>query len=333
MNHSEIIKNLNKKIYHPIYFLMGEEAYYIDLISDYIEKNVLTESEKAFNLTIVYGKDATFNNMMTIVRRFPMMASHQVVIIKEAQYFDEIAEFFEKYLENIVPSTILVACHKYSSPDKRKKWVKAIENVGVVMDSPKIYESDLITWINSYCSENGYKIDPRSTAMLAEYLGADISKVSNELDKLMILIPKEQTITPADIEKNIGISKDYNIFELQKAIGDKNVLKVNMIINYYCQNLKNNPIPKTIGSLFPYFTKLLKAHLMSDKTKNGVVKTIGVSPYFADDYLRAMKNYNPAKLVQIISLLREFDLKSKGVESGNSSQEDLYKELFFKILH
>lgn len=312
---------------------MGEEPYYIDKISDYIEDNVLSEAEKGFNQTILYGKDVDYNSLMTITRRFPMMSSSQIIILKEAQSFKELPEFLEKYIENVVSSTILVICHKYASLDKRRKGVKGVDSVGVLFESPKIYENQLITWINNYCSDNGYVIQPQSASMLAEFLGTEISKVSNEIDKLMILLPSGSTITPSDIEKNIGISKDYNIFELQKAIAEKNILKANKIINHFNNNLKNNPLVKTISLLFPYFNKLLKVHLMTDKSKNSIIKVTGVSPYFADDYVKAINNYNPKKLVEIISLLREYDMKSKGVENGTSSEAELQRELIFKILH
>lgn len=333
MTHNEILQNLKKKIYHPIYVLMGEEAYFIDLIADYIAENVLPEAERSFNQTILYGKDTTTDMLMTIARRFPMMSANQVVILKEAQYFKDIEEELLPYIENPLGSTILVICYKYKSIDKRKKFLKMAGEKGIVFESPKIYENQLITWINSYVADNGYKINPQATAMLAEYLGTEISKVANELDKLMILLPAGSLITPANIEQNIGISKDYNVFELQNALGERDVLKANRIVNYFAANTKQNPMVKNISALSSYFTKLLKYHFLSDKSKPNVAKALGVSPYFVDSYLKAAKNYPPKKLVEIVSLLRETDMKSKGIGNVSTPESDLQRELIYKILH
>lgn len=333
MTHTEILENLKKKIYHPIYVLMGEEPYFIDLISDYIANNVLQEGERSFNQTILYGKDTDKDILLTVARRFPMMAANQVVILKEAQYFKDIEDDLLNYVENPLNSTILVICYKYKSLDKRKKFLKIAAEKGVVFESPKIYESQLFTWINKYCSENKYKIDPQASAMLAEYLGTEISKVANELDKLMILLPQGSTISPLDIEKNIGISKDYNIYELQNAIGEKDILKANRIINHFGANQKQNPIQKTISSLYFYFNKLLKFQFLQDKSRNNITKVLGVSPYFVDGFLKAAKNYPTKKIVEIIALLREIDMKSKGIGNVSASEIDLQRELIYKILH
>jgi DNA polymerase-3 subunit delta len=333
MTHLEILENLKKKIYHPIYILMGEEPYFIDLIADYIANHILDEGERSFNQTILYGKDTDKDTLLTVARRFPMMSANQVVILKEAQYFKDLEDELLTYIENPLKSTILVICYKYKSLDKRKKFVKLAGEKGIVFESPKIYENQLITWINKYCTENGYKVSPQASAMLAEYLGTEISKVANELDKLMILLPSGSTISPIDIEKNIGISKDYNIYELQNAIGDKDVLKANRIINHFGANQKQNPIPKTISSLYFYFSKLLKFHFLQDKSRNNITKALGVSPYFVDGFLKAAKNYSPKKIVEIIALLREIDIKSKGVGNVSATEIDLQREMIYKILH
>jgi DNA polymerase III subunit delta len=333
MTHIEIIQNLKKKIYHPIYVLMGEEPYFIDLISDYIANNILEEGERSFNQTILYGKDTDKDTLLTVARRFPMMSANQVVILKEAQYFKDLEEELLSYIENPLSSTILVICNKYKSLDKRKKFTKLAAEKGVVFESPKIYENQLITWINKYCSENNYKIEPQASAMLAEYLGTEISKVANELDKLMILLPQGANISPLDIEKNIGISKDYNIYELQNAIGEKDIIKANRIINHFGANQKQNPIPKTISSLYFYFSKLLKFHFLDDKSRNNVIKVLGLNPFFVDGFLRAAKNYPVKKIVEIISLLREIDMKSKGIGNVSASETDLQREMIYKILH
>ncbi len=333
MTHTEIIQNLKKKIYHPVYILMGEEPYYIDLICDYIAENILSEGERSFNQTILYGKDTDADTLLTVARRFPMMSANQVVILKEAQEFKNLEDKLLSYVENPMSSTILVICYKYKTIDKRKKFLKAAGTKGVVFESPKIYENQLITWINNYCKEKSFPIQPQASAMLAEYLGTDISKVANELDKLMILLPAGTTITPAIIEKNIGISKDFNIFELQKALGERNVQKANQIIIYFNSNLKLNPLVKTISSLHFYFSKLLKYHFLPDKSSGNAARALGVSPYFMDDYIKAAKAYPPKKLVEIVALLREYDMKSKGINNVSSAEDDLQRELIYKIMH
>ncbi|MBN2806862.1 MAG: DNA polymerase III subunit delta [Prolixibacteraceae bacterium] len=333
MTYHEILQLLAKKIYHPVYILMGEEPYFIDQISDYIAANVLDEGERSFNQTILYGKDTTIDTILTVARRFPMMAAYQVVIVKEAQNIKGLEDDLLSYVENPLKSTILVVCYKYKSMDKRKKLTKVAESKGVLFESKKIYENQLNPWIQNYCKEKNYAIQPQASAMLAEFLGTEISKVANELDKLMILLPAGSTITPADIEKNIGISKDFNVFELQNALGVKDVLKANRIINYFGANPNANPVPRTISTLFGFFSKLLKYHLMADKSKNNVVKELGVSPYFVDSYVTAARNYPPKKAVEIIAILREYDMKSKGIGNVSSSTADLQREMIYKILH
>jgi DNA polymerase-3 subunit delta len=293
----------------------------------------LPEAEKSFNQTILYGKDCDLDKLLTIARRFPMMAANQVVMLKEAQNLKGLEDGLLSYVENPLKSTILVICYKYKSIDKRKKFLKVAANKGVVFESKKIYSNQLVPWIQTYCSEHDYKINPHASAMLSEFLGSDISKVANELDKLMILLTKGSTIMPADIEKNIGISKDFNVFELQNALGEKDVLKANRIINYFGSNPNLNPIPKTIAALFAYFYRLLKYQLTSDKSKSNVVRVLGVSPYFVDSYIKAAKKYPTKKVVEIISFLREYDMKSKGVGNVSSSSVDLQREMIYKILH
>jgi DNA polymerase III subunit delta len=333
MNFSEILNNLQKKIYHPFYILMGDEPYFIDQISDYIANKILPESERSFNQTILYGKDTSSDTILTVARRFPMMSAYQVVILKEAQNLKNLEDELLSYVQQPLMSTILVICYKYGSIDKRKKFYKVASDKGIVFESKKIYENQLSPWIQNYCAGKGYKIVPQAMAMLAEYLGTEISKVANELDKLMILLPAGSTITPADIEKNIGISKDFNVFELQNALGDRDVLKANRIINYFGANPSLNPIPKTMASLYAYFSRLLKYHLVSDKSNANLVKVLGVQPFFIDSYVKAAKRYSTKKVVDIISILRDYDLKSKGVGNVSSSMSDLQREMIYKILH
>ncbi|HPR32794.1 MAG TPA: DNA polymerase III subunit delta, partial [Prolixibacteraceae bacterium] len=299
MTYNEILQHLQKRIFHPIYIFMGEEAYFIDSLSDYIANHALREEERSFNQTILYGKDCTADQLLTVARRFPMMAAYQVVILKEAQLMEKLEDNLLGYVEKPLKSTILVICHKYGNLDKRKKFLKAAGENGVVFESKKIYENQLSPWIHKYCSEKGYRIEPQASALLGEYLGTEISKVVNELEKLMILLPSDKPIAPADIEKNIGISKDYNVFELQKALGQRDILKSNRIIQYFGANPNQNPFPKTLSSLYYFFSKLLMINLSNDKSKNAVTRMLGVNPYFVDDFLNAARNYPTPKLVEI----------------------------------
>lgn len=333
MDYNQILENLKKKIYHPVYVLMGDEPYFIDKISDYIAQNVLDEGERSFNQTILYGKDATADTVLTVAKRFPMMAAQQVVILKEAQNMKNLEDDLLSYVSNPLSTTILVICYKYKSIDKRKKFLKEVSKKGVVFESKKIYDNQLAPWIQNYCKSKNYQVQPQAVAMLADYLGTEISKVANELDKLMILLPAGSTITPADIEKNIGISKDFNVFELQNALGKREVLKANRIINYFGANPNQNPIQKTIATLFMYFSRLLKMQLAKDKSKDSLVKTLGIHPFFFSEYQLASRNYPTPKVVQVISILREYDMKSKGIGNVSSSQADLQREMIYKILH
>ena len=332
MTFEEILGNLQKKIYHPIYFLMGEETYFIDKISDYIADNVLTEAEKGFNQTILYGKDLEPHTIMANARRFPMMANHQVIIVREAQNIKKIEEL-ESYARNPLKSTILVINYKYKTLDKRKTFPKLLDQKGVLFEAKKIYDNQLPAWITSYLKNQQYSIAPQAAAMIAEYLGADLSKVANELDKLIISLPVGTQITPDHIEKNIGISKEFNVFELQNALGERDLLRANRIVNYFGANPSSNPIPVVISSLFSYFTKILNYHFLEDKSQNNVASALQVHPFFVKTYVAAAKNYNIRKLVEIISILREFDMKSKGFGNVSASAADLQKEMIYRILH
>jgi len=345
MDFNQIISDLKKKVYHPVYFLAGEESYFIDAISSFIEKNVLDEMEKEFNQTILYGKDIDILTVIAAAKRFPMMSNYQVVIVKEAQNIknltgkegsgkdDKNKHPFQAYIENPQKSTILVICYKYKTLDKRTSVAKTIAKNAVLFDSKKLYDNQVPEWINNYLKSRNYTINPRASMLLAEYLGTDLSKVVNELEKLMINLPARSEITVEHIQKNIGISKDYNTFELQAAIGKKDVLKANRIINYFSSNPREYPLVLTITSLYSYFTKLLTYHFLADKSKNNAAAALGVHPFFVGDYEKAAKNFATGKLKNIISDLREYDLKSKGIDNATASEGDLLKELMFKILH
>jgi DNA polymerase-3 subunit delta len=331
--YEEIISDLKKRIFKPVYFLAGEEPYYIDLITNYIEEKVLADAEKSFNQVVIYGDDTTIHEIIEIARRFPMMSTHQVVIVKEAQTLRKIEDLI-LYLENPLLSTILVINYKYKTLDKRTKLFKVLDNQAVYFESVKLRDYQIPGWIERYLMTRGIKTDPNASAMLTEYLGTDLHKIVNELDKLIITLPSgKPVITTSLIEKNIGISKDYNNFELQKAIGDKNILKANMIVRYFSNNPKDNPITLTIASLFSFFSKLLTYHYLTDRSKNNVAAALKINPYFVKDYESSAMKYNVSKTVHIINLLRTYDMKSKGYGDPGTEPGDLLKELVYKILH
>jgi DNA polymerase III subunit delta len=333
VSYEEIISDLKNRIFKPVYFLAGEEPYYIDLITTYIEEKILPEAEKAFNQIIIYGDDTNIPSIIDTARRFPMMASHQVVIIKEAQSLKKIEDLVI-YLEKPLVSTILVFSYKYKTIDKRTKLFKALETHGVYFESARIRDYLIPAWIERYLMTKGIKAEPSASAMLTEYLGTDLHKIVNELDKLIITLPLgKPVITTSLIEKNIGISKDYNNFELQKAIGEKNILKANMIVHYFANNPKDNPITLSIASLFSFFSKLLTYHYLTDKSKNNVAAVLKVNPFFVKDYENSAIKYNVSKTVQIISLLRTYDMRSKGFGDPGTEPGDLMKEMVFRILH
>jgi DNA polymerase III subunit delta len=333
VTYEEIISDLKNRIFKPVYFLAGDETYYIDLIVNYIEDNILPEDEKAFNQIIVYGDDTNIASIIDTARRFPMMSSHQVLIVKEAQSLKKIEDLII-YLEKPLLSTILVFSYKYKTIDKRTKLHKALENHGSYFESVRLRDYQIPSWIERYLMIKGIKTDPNASAMLTEYLGTDLHKIVNELDKLIITLPAgKPVITTSLIEKNIGISKDYNNFELQKSIGDKNILKANMIVHYFANSPKDNPITLSIASLFGFFSKLLTYHYLTDKSKNNVAAVLKINPFFVRDYETSAMKYNVSKTVQIISLLRTFDMKSKGFGDPGTEPGDLLKELVFKILH
>lgn len=328
----EIVSEINKGNPKPIYFLMGEEPYYIDRISQYIAENVLTEDEKGFNQMVLYGKDTTVDDIVANAKRFPMMAQYQVVIVKEAQHLSRTIENLVPYAENPQPTTILVLCYKYKKLDKRKKLYKAVNKSGELFESKKLYDNQVADWIRRTLASKKYKISPKSCIMLVEYLGTDLSKISNELDKLTLIVPPTTEITPELIEEHIGISKDFNNFELKKAIGERDVKKASRIIDYFAQNPKDNPFVVTVTLLNTFFTQLLQYHGLNDHSPGNVAKVLGVNPYFVNEYVVAAKNYPMKRVSGIISSLRNLDLKGKGVGASNMGQADLLKELLSEII-
>lgn len=332
MNEAEkIIADIKNRKLKPIYFLMGDEPYYIDLIADCIDKTVLTEDEKGFNQVVLYGRDTTVEDVVANAKRYPMMAEYQVVIVKEAQELSRNIDKLEAYAENPQPTTILVFCYKYKTIDKRKKVTKNIEKNGVLFESKKLYENQVGNWITQALIASGYKIEPKASAMLVEFLGTDLSKISNELDKLKIILPQGTLITAEHIEKNIGISKDYNVFEFRSALGEKNILKANRIAQYFAQNPKDNPITLITSQVFAFYLQLLQYHGLSDKNSANVAKVLKVNPYFVKDYETAARNYPMKKVSAIVAALREIDLKSKGVGANALPPNELLKEMLIAI--
>jgi DNA polymerase-3 subunit delta len=354
-DYNSILSDLKKKQYRPVYFLMGEEPYFIDKISDVLEKDVLDETEREFNLSVLYGQDVNLQAIISEAKGFPMIGDRKVVIIKEAQNIrgliekgdaeegeeDEGSQKKEKekkhplvaYLEHPQPSTILVFCCKYKTVDKRTSFAKALVKHAVLFQSDKIRDYNIQKWITEYMKEKGYNIAPKALMMLAEFLGTDLGKIVNETDKLMISLKPGAEITPEIIQANIGISKDYNSFELNDAFGKRDVLKANRIINYFGANEKDHPMVVTMSSLYNYFQKLLVIHFLTDKSREAASKAIGVHPFIVTEYMNAAKGYSVGKLKTIFAYLHEYDLKSKGVDNGSATHGELMRELTYKILH
>lgn len=329
----KIVNDIKAGNIKPIYFLMGEEPYYIDKLTDYIEENILSEDEKGFNQMVLYGKDVSIEDVISNAKRYPMMADRQVVIVKEAQELSRTIDKLESYAENPQPTTVLVFAYKYKTLDKRKKVTKVLEKAGVVFESKKLYENQVADWIKRILAGKKYGIEPKAAAMLVEFLGNDLSKVNNELEKLTIILPEGSTITPKDIEENIGISKDYNVFEFRKAIGERDQLKAYRIADYFAQNPKDNPLVMTTGLVFGFFSQLLQYHGLKDKSQANVGKALRINPYFVKDYDIAARNYPMKKVSAIVAALRDVDVKSKGVGANNIPTADLLKEMLVKIFN
>ena len=315
----------------PIYFLMGEEAYYIDVISDYIESYVLQEEEKGFNQMVLYGKEVSIQDIVSNSKRYPMMAERQVIIVKEAQNLTKTIEQLVEYAKNPQPTSVLVFNYKYKTLDKRKALYKVLSKTAVVFESKKIYEEKIPSWIQSFLNSKQISITPKAALMLTEFLGNDLSKIANELNKLEIVMGAKKEITPELIEENIGISKDFNNFELQKALGNLDHKKAYQIVHYFAQNSKQHPFVLTISILYMYFTKLMTLHTVRDRNPSTVAKALGVSPYFVYDYIAVSRNFPMKRISGVLETLRIYDTKSKGV-GANLSPKDLYNELIYNIL-
>lgn len=330
-----IMADLRARKYSPIYYLMGDEAYYIDKISDYIEENVLTPEERDFNQTVMYGSDVTVGSIVETARRYPMMAEHQVVIVKEAQKLKGL-EPLEKYAQKPQASTILVFCHKYGKIDGRKKVFAEIARTGVIFESKKLKDRELVPFIRKYLQAKGAGIDPKSEQIIADSIGADLNRLTGELDKVLIALPEnDRRVTPEVVEKQIGVSKDFNTFELRDAIVNRNAFKANQIANYFDINPKAGSFYQILPMLFNYFQNLMIAFYCPQKgSVDAVAKWLDLkNSWAAKDYMTGMRNYSGMKVMQIISKIREIDAKSKGIDNPNTPSGELMKELIFFILH
>ena len=332
--YEEIARDLKNRIYKPVYFLMGEESYYIDRISDYIAQTVLTDEEKEFNQTVLYGSDTDVPTIINAAKRYPMMSEYQVVIVKEAQNVKKI-EDLSYYLQKPLMSTILVICHKHGVLDRRKKLAVEIEKVGVLFESKKIKDAQLPGFISTYLKRKSVDIEPKASEMMAEFVGTDLNRMAGEVEKLVITLPQGvRRITPEQVERNIGVSKDYNNYELRSALVTRDILKANKIIKYFDENPKTNPLQATLASLFGFFSNLMLAYYAPEKTEQGIAQQLQLKQSWqAKEYIAAMRVYSGVKCMQIIGEIRYCDARSKGVDNPSLSDGDLLRELVYKILH
>ena len=336
VNFDSIMSDLKARKFLPVYYLMGDESYYIDKIADYIAENVLQPEERDFNQTILFGSDVNASQIADAARRYPMMSQYQVVIVKEAQNIKN-TEALEKYFKQPMPSTILVMCHKNGTIDGRKReYVKTIQDAGVLFESKKLRDRDLPPFIENYLKQKNVSIDPKSTQIIADSIGADLSRLTGELDKVILSLPEnDRRVTPQVVEDQIGVSKDFNGYELRDAIVTRNVFKANQIVKYFDENPKAGSIYSFLPLLFNYFQNLMIAYYApNNKSQEGVVEWLELrNPWAAKDYMTGMRNYSGMKVMQIIGKIREIDAKSKGLDNPNTPPGELMKELIFYILH
>jgi len=334
----KIWSDLKAGKFAPVYFLQGEESFYIDMISNYIETHALTESEKGFNQVILYGKDVTMASILTNARRFPMMAERQVVIVKEAQDIQDLnkeigAKLLLDYLSRQVPSTILVFCHKHKSLDKRRELGKKIDQYAVMLNTKKMYDNQLPEFVYEYIKEKKVQVDDRAVQVLCEYVGNDLHRLANEIDKLIISLPPGGGISVDQVMNQVGVSKEYNIFELQKAILQRDSLLANKIVNYFESNTKKNPMIPVVAFLYSFFSKLLMATQVADKSEKSLASELRVSPYAVRDYTLALRQYSQVKIIDNITALKDADLKLKGVNTGAADEGQIFRELVWRIMN
>lgn len=342
-----ILKDIKSGKYAPIYFLQGTEPFFIDQISDYIEKHAISDADKGFNQTILYGKDSQIGTIITAAKRFPMMADRQVVIVKEAQDVSDLEKYakskvagkeiefnaLEEYSKKPLPSTILVFCFKYKTLDGRKALAKVMEQNALVFTSKGLYDNELPAWISAYIKSIQHEMNEQAVRLMCEFVGNNLTRVANEIDKIIVNLKEKTTITEAHVMQFVAVSKEYNVFELQKGLGTKNILLCNKIINYFAENPKDNPIQLTIGSLFGYFSKLLLVKTNKPTNEFDASKVLGVMPFIAKEYMASAQKYNSSQILNTFTYLREADMKSKGYGVGTNDDTQVMKELVFKILH
>ncbi len=338
-NAKKILIDLKAMKYSPVYFLQGEENYFIDVLSDYVEAHVLTEAEKGFNQVIVYGKDAAMATILTHARRYPMMSERQVVIVKEAQDIQDLnketgAKLLLDYITRPVPSTVLVFCHKNKPLDKRRELGKKIDQYAITINTKKLYDNQLPEFVADYAKEKKLAIEDKAIQALCEYVGNDLHRLTNEIDKLMISLSQGGGgITREQVMVQVGVSKEYNIFELQKAIINRDTLLANKIVNYFEGNTKKNPMIPVVAFLFSFFSKLLAGSQAPDKSDKGLVSVLKISPYAARDYSFALRQYPTQKIISNIGCIKEADLKLKGVNSGADTEGQIFRELVYRLMH
>jgi DNA polymerase III subunit delta len=332
MDYKLLLKEIRNKKFEKIYFLHGEEPYFIDVLTKAIQDNALEESERDFNQSILYGKDAEVLSLISELKSYPMMAERRLVILKEAQYFKAI-EQLESYLENPVTSTIFVICYKYKTFDARKKTLKNALKNGVVFKSEKVKEYQLAEWIQQNVKSSGYEMTSKACMLMVESLGNDLGRIVKELEKLAVLIEKGTTINDKHIEENIGISKDYNVFELTNAVANKDNLKALKIVDYFEHNPKAADLVFVISNLFKFFSQIMRIHFLPNKSREAVAKALGVHPFVAGELTNAKNKYDPRKIAANIALIHEYDLKSKGVGNTSATQGELMREMVYQLIH
>jgi DNA polymerase-3 subunit delta len=333
----KILTDLKAKKYAPVYLLQGEETYYIDLIANYIEKNVLSEAEKGFNQVVVYGKDSPVNVILTHARRFPMMSERQVVIVREAQDIPDLqkeqgARLMLDYATRPVPSTILVLCHMHKTLDKRRELGKKLDSLTESATFKKMYDNQLPAFVEEYVSSRGYDIDDKGVRVFCEFVGNDLNRMTNEIDKVLISAPKGATLNGDAIMNQVGMSREFNIFELQKALILKDTLQAARIVNYISSTTKRNPVIPLVAFLYSFFSKLLIASSAKVTNERELVSMLKISPFAAKDYSNALNRYHTMQIITIIGLLKEADLKLKGVNAGSANDGDILKELVFRLM-
>lgn len=334
---NEVLKDLKKKNYAPLYLLHGDEPYYLEKVADYLEAHVLSQSDKSFNQFTLFGKDLTIPSLLSYAKRFPMMADRQLILVKESQSIQgleqkEMQATLENYAKNPLSSTILVLLFK-DSVDERKAWVKAFDKSGVLMPSKKLYDNKIPDWILDYCHEQGLKISRKAIEMLIENVGNDLKRLASEIDKIVLNLRIDEEINAQVVEKYVGISKEYNYFEFQKALITRDILRANQIINFFAANPKDNPLAPIVLMLFSFFSKVLITHATADKSEKNLATVLGINPYFTKDYTLAIRNFNLGKIIQILGEIKRLELKSKGIEGGSLSDAELLREVTFYILH